>query len=384
MRRWLKRIGLGLALLLLAVIGLSALSNLLLPSHSSTIERLSRLDKARVAEALHLRRTLGDALWPGWGTAEIPLIQYNERYAFLVDYPDPPAGWLKMPERTARGGPWEPVAGDTCEGRTYYRQVLSDVNVRPEAFTVLVGARWTASMTTKEWTQIGLGNEMRKDLPGVLKHIVPYRAFGRLLNSDWHICGVLHESFHAYQGMAAPERLAEGERCMSVAGRYPWDEPAFVEAWQKEQDLLAAALQATSQVEKADLTRRFLAQRRDRRAARGLDAELVDLERRREWEEGLAKYIELAIWRLGATTPDYRPIAAMNSDSNFKQYRGFPQHWSQEVAQLRRGGSSRDGRFYYTGMAQAFLLDSFAPDWKTKAMLPGVFLEDLLRQALPE
>jgi hypothetical protein len=261
---------------------------------------------------------------------------------------------------------------------------LSDVNVRPEAFTVLVGARWTASMTTKEWTQIGLGNEMRKDLPGVLKHIVPYRAFGRLLNSDWHICGVLHESFHAYQGMAAPERLAEGERCMSVAGRYPWDEPAFVEAWQKEQDLLAAALQATSQVEKADLTRRFLAQRRDRRAARGLDAELVDLERRREWEEGLAKYIELAIWRLGATTPDYRPIAAMNSDSNFKQYRGFPQHWSQEVAQLRRGGSSRDGRFYYTGMAQAFLLDSFAPDWKTKAMLPGVFLEDLLRQALPE
>jgi len=67
---------------------------------------------------------------------------------------------------------------------------------------VLVGERWVASMATKQWTQIGLGNEMRKHLPGVLKSIVPYRAFGRLVNSDWHICGMLHESFHAYQGIA--------------------------------------------------------------------------------------------------------------------------------------------------------------------------------------
>jgi hypothetical protein len=382
-RRWLKRIALCLILLLVAVIGLSALTNLILPSCSSTIEQLSDLDKARVLEALHLHKTLGDTLWPGWGSASIPLIQYNEQYAFLVNYPAPPVGWLKVPQRLPRGGPWEPVLGDTFDGGTYYRQFLSDANTRPEAFAVLVGERWVASMTTKQWTQIGLGNEMRKDLPGVLQHIVPYRVFGRLLYSDWHICSVLHESFHAYQGMTAPERLAEAEMGMNVAVRYPWDEPVFVDAWQKELDLLADALQATSQVEMTSLTHQFLAQRQQRRDTRGLEADLVDFERRREWEEGLAKYIELAIWRLAATTPDYQPVAAMNADPDFKYYKGFTQRWSQEVSQLRRGTHARDTRFYYTGMAQSFLLDRLAPDWKTKAMASGVFLEDLLRQAVP-
>jgi hypothetical protein len=381
-RRWFKRLALGLVLLLAAVVGLSSLSNLILPSRSSTVERLSDLDKARVLEALHLRRTLGDALWPGWGSATIPLIQYNEQYAFLVDYPAPPAGWLKMPQRLARGGPWEPVPGDTLDGGTYYRQLLPDANVRPEAFTVLVGERWVASMTTKQWTQIGLGNEIRKDLPGVLKHIAPYRVLGRLFNSDWHICGLLHESFHAYEGMTAPERLAEAERSMSVVGRYPWDEPASIDAWQRELNLLADALQATSLAEVTKLARQFLAQRQQRREASGLAADLVALERHREWEEGLAKYIELAIWRLAASTPDYQPTAAMNADRDFKRYHGFTQRWSQEVAQLRRSAHARDNRFYYSGMAQSFLLDRLAPDWKTKAMTPGVFLEDLLRQAL--
>jgi hypothetical protein len=381
-RRGLKRIALGLVLLLAAAMALSALSNLVLPSHSATIERLSDLDKARVLEAVHLRQTLGDVLWPGWGSAAIPVIQYNEQYAFLVNYPAPPAGWLKMPQRLARGGPWEPVPNDTFDGATYYRQPLSDANSSPEAFTVLVGERWVASMATKQWTQIGLGNEMRKHLPGVLKPIVPYRAFGRLVNSDWHICGVLHESFHAYQGMTAPERLAEAERSMKVAARYPWEEPIFVEAWQKELDLLADALQAPSQVEMRSLTRQFLTQRRQRREKRNLEAELVGLERQREWEEGLAKYIELAIWRLAASTPGYQSVAAMNTDRGFRRYQGSTRRWSQEVAQLRRGARAGDNRFYYSGMAQCFLLDQLVPDWKTKAMTAGVFLEDLLRQAL--
>jgi hypothetical protein len=380
--RWLKRIALGLVLLLAVVVALSALSNLLLPSSSTTIEQLSDLDKARVLEASHLRRTLGNTLWPGWGSATIPLIQYNEQYAFLINYPAPPAGWLKMPQRLSRGGPWEPVPDDTFDSETYYRQSLSEANGGPQAFTVLVGERWVASMATKQWTQIGLGNEMRKDLPGVLKHIVPYRAFGRLVNSDWHICGVLHETFHAYQGMTAPERLAAAEMSMSAAGRYPWDEPVLVNAWQKELNLLADALQAPSPAEMTKLARQFVAQRQQRRETCGLDVELVDLERQREWEEGLAKYMELAIWRLAASMPDYQPVAAMSTDPVFKHYQGFPRHWSQEVTQLRRATRTRDARFYYSGMAQACLLDRLAPDWKTKALMPGVFLEDLLCQAL--
>ena len=46
--------------------------------------------------------------------------------------------------------------------------------------------------------------------------------------------------------------------------------------------------------------------------------------------------------------------------------------------QVRQDGVTR---FYYTGAAQAFLLDKLAPGWKAQAMAPGVFLEDLLAAA---
>jgi hypothetical protein len=42
-----------------------------------------------------------------------------------------------------------------------------------------------------------------------------------------------------------------------------------------------------------------------------------------------------------------------------------------------------DGRFYYSGMAQAMLLDHLMPDWKNQVLNEGVFLEDLLETAVP-
>jgi hypothetical protein len=39
-------------------------------------------------------------------------------------------------------------------------------------------------------------------------------------------------------------------------------------------------------------------------------------------------------------------------------------------------------RFYYSGMAQAVLLDRLMPDWKVRAWSEGVWLEDLLAEAV--
>jgi hypothetical protein len=41
-----------------------------------------------------------------------------------------------------------------------------------------------------------------------------------------------------------------------------------------------------------------------------------------------------------------------------------------------------DGRFYYSGMAQAMLLDQLLPNWKEQALDEAVFLEDLLETAV--
>ena len=107
---------LGLCLLL---IGISTLSNLGLPQRSTVTETLSEADKIRLAETLHLRGELGDAIWAGWGQADIPAILYNEEYVFLVGYENPSDGWIKFP--LGRGT--RSCVG-TCARRFFYGPAL--------------------------------------------------------------------------------------------------------------------------------------------------------------------------------------------------------------------------------------------------------------------
>lgn len=365
---------------------ISALSNIGLPTHSQVVEHLSELEKARLSEAIHLRNTLGDAAFSDWGEADIPLIVYNEEYAFLIGYPHPPDGWSKVPSNLQRGGPWEEVIDDNFEGQTYYRQKLPAYGVTPEAFTVKVGDRWVASLQTFEWMKISLAKQFRQDLPGFLKPIFPYRlAVGIFFNSsDQYITSLLHESFHAYQGMVAGGRLESSEKSnSSVHNRYPWSNEKLQADWQNELDLLVEAVQASSEQQMRDLAQQFLNQRAARRSANGLSQEFIRYEQQREWLEGTAKYIELEIWRQAAETPGYSPVPVLSGDPDFKDYKTFESFYNQQIQQTSRMANDEgDGRFYYSGMSQAILLDRLKPDWKENLMSENVYLEDLLQQAL--
>jgi hypothetical protein len=57
-----------LSAIMLCLIGVAAsvLSNLGLPQHSTTLDHLNKLEKARLSEVLHLRSVLGDSVWSGW------------------------------------------------------------------------------------------------------------------------------------------------------------------------------------------------------------------------------------------------------------------------------------------------------------------------------
>jgi hypothetical protein len=387
MKRIGRIIGYGLlgffALILIAIL-ISALSNLGLPRESDVVARLSAPQKTYLAEAFHLRREQGDAVWSGWSAAEIPLIVYNERYAFLVNYSgEPPVGWRTVPGGEQQGHAWKIVPEDTFEGRPYYRSVLPDSGETPQAFTVRLDDVWVASLPTREAMRIGLIAGLREDLPSPLDALVPYRLVLRLLlgTGDQYVAALLHESFHAYQGLTAPERLRDGENVLRETSDYPAREAAHVELWKEELVLLRDALRAETETEAAELTRQFLAQRDHRRAQ--LDVRFVRYEQHREWVEGLAKYTEMEIWRQAAITPDYAPVDALADVEAFKDYETFDRHRSQQVDQIARMASNEgDGRFYYSGMAQAVLLDRLAPGWKGQIMQDGVFLENLLREAV--
>jgi hypothetical protein len=379
---WILRGIVGLLAVCMVLAGISALINRNLPTQSEVVDHLSESEKTRLAEFFQVRQQLGDMAWPGWGTAVIPVIIYNEATAFLVSYPDPPDGWVKVPQNELRGGPWELVPNDSFEDTPYYQQQLPATGEIPEAFTVKVGDRWVASMPTMEWMEISLTNQFRQELPSFLAPIFPYSLVTGLFlrGSDGYISLVAHESFHAYQGIIAPERLAAAETAVSHSeSNYPWTDAAFQETWQTELDLLAAAVQAETDAEVIALAQQFIAQRALRRQEASLTAALVDYERQREWLEGLARYIELEIWHQASLAETYEPTAALLDDPDFSGYATFDRRWSQEIDQMgRMANDEGDGRFYYSGMAQAVLLDRLMPDWKSRALSEDIFLEDLL------
>jgi hypothetical protein len=370
----------GFCVILLAI---SAVGNLALPTRSDSVEVLSMGDKARLAETRHLLHELGEKVWPGWGQAEAPMIAYNEEYAFLVGYPNPPEGWVKVPADIQRGVAWEPAPGDTFMDETYYRQRLS--NITPEAFTVMVGERWVCSLPTFDWMQIGLAQNIRADLPAFLRPIFPYRFFIRQLvnGDDQYISLIVRECFHAYQGFRADEKLTAAENAnVKHESQYPWENEALQADWQTELELLADALRTTDPAQSLEFTLRFLEVRATSRASAGISPELIAYEQKREWLEGLARYAELETWRL-ASANSYLPVPETGGLPGFGNYRGFEQRWTNELAQIRRMADDEgDGRFYYSGMAQAYLLDRLSPDWKTTAFDENIWLDNLLQAAV--
>lgn len=359
----------------------SSISNLFLPQASSGQERLSAGQQALMAEAQHLRASLGGTVWPGWDAAPISLIAFNESRVFLTGAAEPPAdGWVSVPREQQRGGAWSRVDEDTdVLGQPYYCQTLPDPQTTPQNFTVKVGEAWAASLMTKEASDISLVDEFRQQMPPVLRAVIPFGLAIRLFNSDWYISALLHESFHAYQGQRAPQRLYAGEFALiNHESTYPFEDEA---AWQAELKALQDALRAKTDEEAAQHAQSFLSLRAQRRVAMRLTAEQIDLERQREWLEGGAKYTELAIWQAAARDEQYAPLAATSLLRDFQQYRGFNGRWQNEVGQITRSAGS-ETQFYYSGMAQAFLLDRLTPNWKQSYFLPDVWLEDLLAGAL--
>jgi hypothetical protein len=360
-----------ISIALLSLLGLCSLLTVLSVSSNRNLPKadhadiLGSVDQARLLEALHLKATLGDQLWQGWGRSDIPVIIWNRSYEFLANYDDkPPECWSMM-----EGG---------LNGNTLYRRAADN----PQNFAVQVGGIWVASMATKQTTDQFLIETFQDMFPAPLKQIFPYRFL--IQPSETQIGGLLHETFHVYQYQLAPARIAQAESIHKLGEAYENAASAFQPEWKKESALLADALEANTQNEKIELVRQFLEARDARRKEYEPGGDLVDYERWLEWEEGTAKYVEVGILKKAGETAEYQSLPEMKNDADFKQYRKTNQRWSQELFQLRHQTTSGESQLYMTGLAQAFLLDDLMPGWQDQYWEEGIFLEDLLRQAIAE
>lgn len=369
-----KTFSIGFFLIVGILFSIIAVINLNLPTESPVIDHLSSVEQNRMMEVVHLKKTLGNEVWPGWGDHDSPILIYNEEYAFLLGMDEPSPGWIRVPYKTPEGRDWEQVPGDF----TYHRQPLPETGETPQAFIVEIGNQFAASMTTKDWTQISLMKLIKNDLPNFLKPIMPYSLFINKFNSDWHVTGILHESFHAYQASEAYERVKSAENVTAFHHSYPWNNLEFREMWLHERQLLAKAMMEKNTKELRPLVREWLSIRKERRAF--LDTKLINYEKQREWLEGLAKYAELQSWLLAANSPAYSPLSEMENDPDFNFYRDAKNQRNQEIRQLQSDLQFSETIFYYSGWAQAVILDRLYPEWKSKAFEPGVYLDELLEE----
>lgn len=373
------------ALLLLAVAILSALYNLTLPSESETTEYLPADEKAYIIEMDHLRRSAGNEVWPGWGDQQVPVIVYNESYAFLIGYPDPPDGWKKMPSGEFRGTSWQQVQNDDINGERYYRQSLPDPHITPENFTAKVGDRWVLTMQTKEYAAVSFYNGFRNELPPIISAVFPYRLFWNLLmgTAENYIAGMAHEAFHAYQGTQVPNRLAQAEIAARLSSEYPWHEPENATGWEEEIDLLLESYHSGTSEDSKHFIEQFLKKRHERRKMAELTGEMILYEQQREWLEGLAKYAELKIGLAASENSEYSPVSQIQQTPGFRHYETREQYFRRQLDEVGRT-AKREGesRFYYGGMLQALMLDRLVPEWKTAAFKDDVYLDQLLEKAI--
>jgi hypothetical protein len=351
---------LAVMLLFALFLGLAALALPALAGPSS-FDRVDPLTGARLAEALRLKRMMGDSVWPGWGHADIPFIVSNGRYSFLIGRQGTPSGWVA-------------VEGSLPDGQIYYRQqalTASDSAVR-------LDDGWAAVLHSSS-AQLSI----RDRLPSFIARLFPAPA--PAVPAEIEIADALHRSFQAYQALAAPDHDAAARQALASGSSYSSASEAMGADWQREMSLLAQALLADSRDRSAALARQFLAARRARRAAAGLTAAQVEYERQMEWREGLPEYIELNMWRHAYIASDYQPLQSLADDPGFSGYQGFDDHWAGELADLEQPSRlDTTTRLAFSGMAQAILLDILGVDWKSRLLADDgtVALEDVLAQAV--
>jgi hypothetical protein len=354
--------GVLVSCIVLALIGYN--SNQKLPVGPEITNRMTTIDKVRLSEALHLKTELGDAIWDGFADLDSPVIIWNDDFEFLFNVNMPPANWEEVPE-------------DDFEGKPYFRRPADN----PQNFAVQVGEQWAGSIFTKYQLDKSLIKAVSDLLPPLISDIFPYKIF--LQPSELQIAGVQHEVFHVFQTLHDPEKFAEAQATYQFDESYWLLDGDMHSVWKEEIELLIKAAESSSDGDVVEIVRQFLAHRDQRRQDFGLSADLLAYEVSMEWLEGTAKYVELRSWEEAGRDPNYVPLVEMTADPDFDDYEEFKSQWNQAVRQTRRqAGVEGDVRFYYTGMLQSYLLDRLMPDWKERILEDGVFLDDLLREAL--
>lgn len=320
----------------------------------------SQEDAAMLETAFRRGEEIAD-LFPGWKPAETPILLTKGPVNYLINFPthaEAPAG---KPVEGAQAAS-DPAAG----GLRVIRLEQPEVPVVANGL-VAVGGEPVALIAGRQQLEGAVGGmAAEQSIVGggeaeLMRGLLRTDA-GIRFTDDEYLGVVLHEAFHLYQ-LPTIECMSEG--LPDEFGERLWGEIYTDAANNRLQDLEAAHLLAAVQAEDLAAVRTeaaaFLAVRSERHAywQGQLEAEadaMREAERRYEWMEGLARYVQIMAQETGREAL----IAQIG----------------EPVDPVR----TRE-RVYRMGAGQALVLDRLTPGWRTEAM-QGIALEELVREAL--
>ncbi len=337
--------------------------------------RIDPLMFVSLTECRNITNSLHNGLFPGWNFQETPVLFYRPNVQeLLINFPHQPKGF-------SRYTGFNPLGNETV----YYRNdstliSFDDQNTSREleGIPVLVVADPFSSM--------------RNQLRDVLNR--PGDWTGRWLQ-DWNFIPspysqleiILHEAFHVFQNKMAPGKEANE----MVLTQYPLLDPVNNALYVLEGKILKDALATEDSTVRREKAGEFVAVRSFRQSR--LDSAWVEYENLNEFAEGLAKYIEYKFMRLGE---GIEPTKEMYYHQGFNGYRGvLPKMFQAALNNMVNIVAVNDDRFgnkfgsgplrfklYELGACQGLLLDELMPSWKERIFAGGVYLSDVLKQAL--
>jgi hypothetical protein len=308
---------------------------------------LSTDDRTRIAEAFQLADAVGDKIWPEWTSAPFAILLVTPEREFLLRHPRPTSDFTSI---------------------GYDSLLKTDVLVRPRQFPPTLLATFPA-------------------VGGLPTIVVGQPAATERKNSTEWVVTLLHEHFHqlqtsrpGYFARVDSLGLARGDKTgmWMLNYAFPYDSARVRTRFATLTQRLDSALAISADDQRA--AARWAAVRI---ARSGLQSELTPDDDRylafQMWQEGVARYTELAVARFAAT--HYTPTTAFAALPDFVPYATVADRIDSGVRAGLRGSSLERGNrvaFYPAGAAFALMLDRMVPEWRTHYFDRAMSLEVLL------
>jgi hypothetical protein len=292
-------------------------------------------DRIRLAEAFHLAQDVQDSIWTGWSEVPFAVLLVTPEHEFLVRHPHPSSDFTSL---------------------GYDSLVGSEVYARP--------------------TSGRLALNLLATFPAVqgVNTVVMGQPEHTGKSSTFWVVTALHEHFHQLQ-YTRPD-YAEAVAALGLSGGdetgmwqlnypFPYDSSAVREPFVAYKGALERALAAAGGPEERERARDYVAARRRLREALG-DADFRYLSFQ-IWQEGVARYTELAVARAAAEW--HEPLPAFRALEDFVPYAAAADtlrgRLVEEMATLDLASWERLV-FYPVGAVEALLLDVVRPGWRQR------------------